>query len=128
MNRMVDVSVTSSIEPTTSESVSNIVDGLSSTYLSVTVPKDKQLELVFTLNNNRREWFNRYSIQSSNSLPSADPREWQLLGSMDGSAWEQLDYRDNEVFTGRMERRSFELTGNTKAFSFVKLVVGRRGE
>ena len=121
MDRTVDLTVTSSIAPGSEDDLDNIVDGYAQTYLSITMTNETELSLTFTFNNDRREWFNRYMIQSSPSRASADPREWRLSASNDGSSWTQLDYRDNEVFSSRMERRTFELTGQMKSWNRVRL-------
>ena len=88
---------------------------------------DKELVVTFDLNGNRH-WFNRYSIQSAPSNPAADPTEWQLLGSVDGQDWKQLDYRTDEVFSERRQVREFSLDGLHASFAYVRLVLsGRRG-
>lgn len=84
MNRMVDVTVTSNIETITSDQLVYVHDGLSSTYLTASVPSTQSLILTFTLNNDRRDWVNNYSIQSAGSNTAADPREWSFSGSNDG--------------------------------------------
>ena len=121
MDRTVDLTVTSSVAPGSEDDLDNIVDGYAQTYLSLTMTNETQLSLTFTFNNDRREWFNRYMLQSSPSRASADPREWRLSASNDGATWTLLDYRDNEVFSERMQRRTFELTGQMKAWNRVRL-------
>ena len=125
-NRLVDVTVESNIEAASGTSVNNIVDGISSTYFSATVPANEHLIFTFTLNNNRREWFNRYSIQASASNAAADPQEWKLLGSNDGTSWIQLDYRSNEYFTTRREVHTYDLFGNRISYSMIRLEIVNR--
>ena len=48
MNRMVDVTVTSNIETITSDQLVYVHDGLSSTYLTASVPSTQSLILTFT--------------------------------------------------------------------------------
>ena len=123
MNNLVDVAVTSNIDTVTAEQLTTIVDGLSSTYLTATVPSEQHLILTFQLRNHR-EWINAYSIQSSSLRPAADPREWKLSGSTDGEKWVQLDYRTNEVFSERNQVREFRITGQRNTFSWYRLEIG----
>ena len=125
MNRLVNANVKSEVDGAAVGEPSNIVDGLSSTYLSATVPADKELVITFDLNSNR-DWFNRYSIQSAATNPAADPSEWQLLGSFDGEQWYQLDYRTNEVFSERKQTREFALKGQLYSFAHLRLILSRR--
>ena len=120
---MVDVAVTSDVETVTPEQLSAVVDGLTSTYLSASVPAHQPLTLTFAFNGNRREWINRYSIQAATNRAAADPRDWRLSGSVDGMNWILLDYRSNEVFTTRGQRREFALTGNRNTFTHLKLEI-----
>lgn len=63
-----------------------------------------------------------YTITSANDVPRRDPKNWQLLGSNDGTNWTTLDSRSNEVFTTRFQTRSFILSNN-KAFRYYRLQV-----
>ena len=125
MNRMVDVTVTSNIETITSDQLVYVHDGLSSTYLNASVTSTQSLIITFTLNNDRRDWVNNYSFQSAGSNTAADPREWSFSGSNDGTTWVLLDYRTNEMFTARQQRRVFPLTGNRNSFKMFRLEIGR---
>jgi signal transduction histidine kinase len=52
-----------------------------------------------------------YALTSANDEAGRDPRNWELLGSDDdGKTWTVVDRRANEIFTGRLERREFNLT------------------
>ena len=62
---------------------------------------------------------------SSTYLTAADPREWSFSGSNDGTTWVLLDYRTNEMFTARQQRRVFPLTGNRNSFKMFRLEIGR---
>ncbi|MDB6041049.1 MAG: putative Histidine kinase, partial [Verrucomicrobiales bacterium] len=51
-----------------------------------------------------------YALTSANDQSARDPRDWRLLGSNDdGKTWTTLDSRQNEIFTGRFEKRVFML-------------------
>ncbi|TRW25340.1 discoidin domain-containing protein [Flavobacterium zepuense] len=52
---------------------------------------------------------NKYNFTSGNDAPERDPKNWELLGSNDGTTWTSLDTRTNEVFTGRNQTRDFEV-------------------
>lgn len=129
INRLAGVTVTGEVDGQAVGEPSYVVDGLSSTYFSATVATDKEVVLTFDMNSNRH-WFNRYSIQSAPSNPAADPTEWQLLASVDGQDWKQLDYRTDEVFSERLQVREFSLEGLHTAFSYVRLILSasRAGE
>jgi len=64
----------------------------------------------------------QYTITSANDGPERDPKNWDLLGSNDGSTWTTLDTRTNEIFSSRYQKNSYSFT-NTKAFTFYKLQI-----
>lgn len=121
MDRTVDLTVNSTVAPANQGDLDKIVDGLSSNYLLLTSTGNSTVSLTFTFNNDRREWFNRYMIQSSPSNAAADPREWSLSASNDGVSWTLLDYRDNEVFSARRQRRTFDIRGQMGIWNQVRL-------
>lgn len=61
-----------------------------------------------------------YSLTSANDASDRDPREWQLLGSHDGSTWTMLDTRGGEHFSRRFETRDFPFA-NTVAYRRYRL-------
>ena len=50
-----------------------------------------------------------YEIMSANSLPSEDPTHWVLEGSADGLKWQEMDSRENVVFTDRHQTLGFDV-------------------
>jgi hypothetical protein len=42
-----------------------------------------------------------YTITSGNDLPDRDPRNWQVLGSNNGTTWFVVDSRSGQTFEGR---------------------------
>jgi len=51
-----------------------------------------------------------YALTSGGDFPERDPRDWRLQASRDGgSTWDVLDQRKGELFTGRGQRRQFNL-------------------
>ncbi len=50
-----------------------------------------------------------YSITSADHPSARAPKEWQLLGSNDGKNWTTLDSRKDEVWSKRLEKRSFTI-------------------
>jgi uncharacterized protein YjdB/poly(3-hydroxybutyrate) depolymerase len=64
----------------------------------------------------------QYNIISANDAPERDPKNWNLLGSNDGSNWATLDTRTNEVFNSRIQKKSFSFT-NTTPYTYYKLQI-----
>ena len=60
-----------------------------------------------------------YMVTSGNDGPDRDPKDWQLLGSNDGSVWTVVDTRSGQVFEGRNQTRIFKTT-NTTAYTRYK--------
>ncbi|TVX94030.1 PA14 domain-containing protein [Paenibacillus agilis] len=54
-----------------------------------------------------------YAITSANDLPERDPRSWTLSGSNDGTTWNSLDTRSNEVFSNRYQTKTFHISNAT---------------
>ena len=50
-----------------------------------------------------------YALTSANDSEVRDPKDWKLLGSNDGKKWDELDARSGEKFTGRFQRRTFDI-------------------
>lgn len=66
----------------------------------------------------------QYSITSANDSPGRDPKNWALQGSNDGSNWETLETRLNEVFDFRFQKRVFEIDNNV-AYNYYRLTIGK---
>ena len=63
-----------------------------------------------------------YTLTSGNDKPERDPRDWELIGSMDGQNWTQLDRRaDQPPFPERQQPMSFAVNNRT-AYRFYRLV------
>ena len=55
-----------------------------------------------------------YTLTSANDAQERDPTNWNLLGSNNGgSSWVTLDTRTGELFTARLQKRSFSFTNST---------------
>ncbi len=61
-----------------------------------------------------------YSIVSANDVPNRDPANWVLSGSNDGSNWESIDSRNNELFSNRFQRKTFIVQTSTD-FKYFRL-------
>jgi hypothetical protein len=61
----------------------------------------------FQFPNNQRFTVSAYSISSANDFPERDPRQWTLLGSNNESDWSIVDYREDQSWTDRFQRREF---------------------
>ena len=62
----------------------------------------------------------QYAITSANDVQQRDPKDWQLLGSNDGSTWTALDTRTNQTFASRNLTQSYNTT-NTSAYQYYRL-------
>jgi predicted alpha-1,2-mannosidase len=51
-----------------------------------------------------------YALTSGNDEPTRDPKDWELLGSNDGTNWDVVDARTGQVFGRRGETRAFTVT------------------
>ncbi|MET0424843.1 MAG: GH92 family glycosyl hydrolase [Actinoplanes sp.] len=67
-----------------------------------------------------------YALTSGNDEPSRDPRNWELLGSVDGTDWEVVDARTGETFARRGLTREFTVTA-PKAYLDYRLNVTANG-
>ncbi len=55
----------------------------------------------------------QYTITSANDFPDRDPKNWELLGSDNGSDWTSLDIRTNEEFSSRLLKKSYSFNNST---------------
>jgi len=63
-----------------------------------------------------------YALTSGNDEPGRDPKDWQLLGSADGTNWDVVDQRAGEEFALRGETRNFTVAA-PKAYLYYRLNV-----
>jgi len=69
------------------------------------------------------ETVTKYAIVSANDAPKRDPTSWRLEGRTAPSvAWTKLDERNNQVFPGRLLRRTFPISKPT-SFQQYRLTV-----
>ncbi len=57
-----------------------------------------------------------YTITSGNDAPERDMKDWEFVGSNDGTTWTVLDTRMGETFSGRNMTNRYETT-NTTAYT-----------
>lgn len=62
----------------------------------------------------------RYDISSANDVPNRDPKNWQMLGSNDGSNWMTLDTRNGELFIARYQTKQYSISNST-AYRYYRL-------
>ncbi|NOU98895.1 immunoglobulin-like domain-containing protein [Paenibacillus planticolens] len=60
-----------------------------------------------------------YTLTSANDAASRDPKNWELLGSNDGTSWTRVDARTNEIFPSRFQTKLYEFNNNTE-YEFYK--------
>lgn len=63
-----------------------------------------------------------YSITSANDFPQRDPKNWDILGSDNGSEWTVLDTRTNELFDNRFQKNTYSFANKT-AYSYYRLQI-----
>ena len=63
-----------------------------------------------------------YSLTSGGDAEGRDPKDWILEGSSDGTNWELLDTRSDQVFDKRTETKLF-IINNNKAFLYYKWTI-----
>jgi len=51
----------------------------------------------------------RYTVACANDLPNRDPKDWQVQGSNDGSAWTTLDTQSNQAFAYRFHSNTYPI-------------------
>jgi len=49
----------------------------------------------------------RYTVATPGDVPERDPRDWELLGSNDGSTWTTLDTQSGQTFSTRFEMKGY---------------------
>ena len=64
----------------------------------------------------------QYTITSGVDFPERDPKNWNLLGSNDGTIWTILDTRTNEVFGSRSQKKTYSFS-NKVGFTYYKLQI-----
>ena len=61
-----------------------------------------------------------YALSSANDSPERDPRDWELQGSHDGTAWTTLDSQTGQDFSERFQTKEYRFD-NAEAFEFYRL-------
>jgi hypothetical protein len=64
----------------------------------------------------------KYSITSGNDAPERDPKNWVFEGSNDSTTWVPLHTVNNQVFTGRQQKKTWYFT-NTTPYTYYRLNV-----
>jgi hypothetical protein len=63
-----------------------------------------------------------YSLTSANDVPQRDPRNWQLQGSQNGTAWSVLDTQTSQTFTARFQTIQYGIN-TTTAYKYYRLYI-----
>jgi len=69
----------------------------------------------------------KYALTSGGDAPGRDPKNWTLKGSVEGTNWEMIDARSNEVFEKRSQRREF-IVLQEKAYKHYRLEIENNGD
>ncbi|WP_370566801.1 discoidin domain-containing protein [Dolichospermum sp. LEGE 00246] len=81
----------------------------------------------YQLPNNQSSVLREYSLTSANDASGRDPKNWQLQGSKDGINFTPIDQRSNEIFSQRLETRTFTVNNSTD-YSYYRLnITGNNG-
>ena len=65
----------------------------------------------------------RYVVGSSLAFHTVCPKDWQLLGSNNGTSWTVLDSRSNEAWPGSHTNRNFNLSSSKGPYKYFRLNV-----
>lgn len=68
-----------------------------------------------------------YSLTSAPDAPARDPKQWVLYGSNDGKNWQELDARNDIIFTKRTETQRFSIK-TAESFKHYKLHLAQEGK
>ncbi len=101
------------------EGSKKLVDGdYNSKFLTDGFPQAFWVQLTFPT----AQVIGAYTITSGNDAPDRDMKDWELVGSNDGTTWTVLDTRMNESFSGRNMTKRYETT-NTTAYTQYRINV-----
>jgi predicted alpha-1,2-mannosidase len=67
-----------------------------------------------------------YALTSANDVPERDPRDWQLLGSNDGSTWDVVSSVSGETFERRGQTKEYQVS-EPKPYAYHRLNVTANG-
>lgn len=125
--RVADGIATCTTSSPTNQEVENLFDNSKDT--EWTAYTDPSIQVTYTFNNNRREWFNRYVLVSSSSNAERDPLSWRIEGSNDGLSWDRIDYQSNYIFPSRQYSATFKVQSNRLAYNAIRLsIIAVRGK
>ena len=109
------IAISANASPNAAEGVNNLNDGDSQTKWLVDTPTSWAQ---YTLDAPARAI--RYTMTSANDAEERDPRDWQILGSNNGSDWTTVDTRTGETFADRYVTNTYEIA-NPGSFSVYRL-------
>jgi hypothetical protein len=95
--------------PGGSHSAEKAFDGLLSTKWYTPTPAPGWLQYSFGGRGGLLQTVVGYDLTSANDVPQRDPMDWELEGSLDGVAWQTVDARSGETFSGRLETKRYEI-------------------
>jgi hypothetical protein len=64
----------------------------------------------------------KYSVTSGNDASTRDPKDWQLEGSNDGFNWTNIDARNEQDFSQRLQKKNYTLN-NTQPYEKIRFNV-----
>jgi hypothetical protein len=103
------------------EVAANAFDNSSSTkWLDMSPLTNKASWIQYQYASGKKSIVTQYTITSANDSQERDPKNWNLLGSNDGTTWTTIDSRTGEVFSSRFLKRSFT-AANITAYNIYRL-------
>lgn len=97
-----------------------IYSGINNCWVSTSGDIPGYIQLDFGVGNEKQ--VDKYAIIARDYTEKSQPKEWTLLGSMDGLDWTPLDYRSGEIDWAPAEKRSFEFE-NRNFYRFYRLFI-----
>lgn len=70
---------------------------------------------------------NQYTLTSGNDHADRDPKNWTLEGSNDGSSWTVLNTQTNQLFTARLQTRTFPFSNSVSYLYYRLNITGNNG-
>ncbi|KAK8809635.1 hypothetical protein WA158_000578 [Blastocystis sp. Blastoise] len=82
------------------------------------------VDVIYTFNNGKSVFANKYGIRTGGTATYGDPKEWMVYGSNNqGNSWTLLDHQKDISFNNRYQLKYFYLNSNRQSYNQYKLSV-----
>jgi alpha-L-fucosidase 2 len=95
---------------TINEAVDKAFDGSTSTKWFTGSGTGSTGWLQYSFGTGKKWVVTRYDLSSANDVPARDPKDWQFLGSNDGTNWTVLDTRTGQSWASRYLTKQYSVT------------------